>query len=127
MPVSYVIDKQNRVVVATGTGVLTAEDIWQFRREIVRDPDFDPNLSQLGVLSAVDRIDLTADEVRVLADTSPFSLTARRALVGETAEIYGLARMFEIVRGLRGDHHIRVFRSRDEALAWLLLAKDRAA
>jgi hypothetical protein len=126
MPVSYVIDKANKLVVATATGVLTADDIWQFRQEVVRDPDFDPNLSQLGVLSDVDRIDLTADEIRVLADTSPFALTARRALVGETPEVYGLARMFEIMRGLRGDHHVRVFHSRAAALEWLLAGSKAA-
>jgi hypothetical protein len=126
MPVSYTIDRKNKLVIATATGVLSADDIWQFRREIVRDPDFDPNLSQLGVLSDCD-IDLTADEVRILAGTSLFSLHSRRALVGTSPEVYGLARMFEIVRGLRGDQHIRVFRTRDEALAWLLPKKDQAA
>lgn len=126
MPVSYVIDKMNKLVVATATGVVTVDEILQSRREFTSDPDFDPNLSELGDLSAVTRLDLTADEVKMVAQTSPLALTARRAFVGESPEVYGLARMFEIVRGLRGDQHIRVFRSRDEALAWLL-QKDQAA
>ncbi|HKF19981.1 MAG TPA: hypothetical protein VKE93_00355 [Candidatus Angelobacter sp.] len=125
MPVSYVIDKKNGFVLATATGVLTVEDILQFRRQIRNEPDFDPSLAQLGDLSAAS-IDLSADEIRILAETSVFSLTARRALVGESHEVYGLARMFSIVRGLRGDRAIRVFRRRDEALAWLL-QKDQAA
>jgi hypothetical protein len=91
------------------------------------DPDFDPSFSQLGDLSAVTGIDITADEVRIVAETSMFSLTARRALVGDSPEVYGLARMFSILRDFRGDREIRVFRSRKEALAWLLLEQDQAA
>jgi hypothetical protein len=127
MPVSYVIDKQNKLVVGTATGVLTEGDILHSRRQIRSDPDFDPSFSQLGDLTAVTSIDLSADEVRYLAQSSIFHPTTRRALVGESLEIYGLARMFSIVRGLRGDREIRVFRTRDEALAWLLLKKDQAA
>ena len=125
MPVSYVIDKENRLVICTGTGVVTPDEVMEFRRQIVRDPDFDPSFSQLGDLSGI-TIDLTADEVKVLAERSPFSLTSRRAFVGKHPEAYGLARMFEIVRGLRGDLQVRVFRDREDALAWLL-QKEQAA
>ena len=126
MPLSYVIDKKNRLVLVTATGVLTVDEILEFRRQFTSDPDFDPNFSQLGDMSGVTQVVLTADEIKMLAETSPFSLTARRAFVGERPEVYGLARMFTTVRGLRGDQHTRVFRSRDEALAWLC-KKDRAA
>jgi hypothetical protein len=102
MPYSYVIDKENGLILVTVTGVFTVDDVLQFRRQVRNEPDFDPNLSQLGDLSGATSIDLSADEVRILAETSVFSLTARRALVGSTHEVYGLARMFSIVRGLRG-------------------------
>jgi hypothetical protein len=126
MPVSYVIDKENRLVISTATGVVTSDEIYAFRRQILQDPDFDPSFSQLGDLSSLDTIDLDADEVKVLAERSVFSLASRRALVGTNLEVYGLGRMFEIVRGLRGDQQIRVFRTRDEALDWLL-GKQQAA
>jgi len=99
---------------------MTLGDILRFRREVVSDPNFDRSFSQLGDLSAATRIDLTEDEIRVLAGTSVFSLTARRAFVGEKQEVFVLARMYSIFRGLRGDRAIRVFRSRHDALAWLL-------
>jgi hypothetical protein len=127
MPLSYVIDKKNRLVVVTATGVLAVDEILEFRRQFSSDPDFDPDFSQLGDLSGVTKVVLTAAEIKMLAETGPFSHTARRAFVGLRPEVYGLARMFEIVRGLRGDQHVRVFHSRDEALAWLLFEKDRAA
>jgi hypothetical protein len=127
MPISYVIDKQNRLVVGTATGVLTADDILQVWRQFMSDPDFDANFSQLGDLSAVTRVDLTAAEVRMLAESNPFPRTTYNALVGQSLEVYGLARMFSTVRGLRGDDRAtRVFRTREEALAWLL-QKEQAA
>ncbi|HMF91965.1 MAG TPA: hypothetical protein VKL40_15080 [Candidatus Angelobacter sp.] len=126
MPASYVIDKKSRLVMGTATGVLTLDEVLASRRQLMRDPDFDPTFSQLGDLSTVSSIDLTADEVRMLAETSPFSLASRRAFVGERPEVYGLARMYSILRGLRGDQEIRVFRSREAALEWLL-EKHKAA
>jgi hypothetical protein len=126
LPVSYVIDKQNKLVVATVTGVLTLDEVLATRRQLMSDPDFDPSLSQLADLSAVTELDLTAVELKMLAETSPFSLTSRRAFVGERPEVYGLARMYSIMRGLRGDQEIHVFRTRDAALAWVL-KKHKAA
>lgn len=126
MPVSYVIDKQNKLAIGTATGVLTMDEVLESRRQILGDPDFDPSFSQLGDLSSVTKVDLTADQIKMLAETSPFSPASRRAFVGESLEIYGLVRMYEIVRGLRGDRQIRTFRSREEALAWLL-GEERVA
>jgi hypothetical protein len=126
MPVSYVIDKENRLVISTATGVVTSDEIYTFRGQILQDPDFDPSFSQLGDFSSLETLDLDADEIKVLAERSVFSLTSRRAFVGTSLVVYGLVRMFEIVRGLRGDQQIRVFRTRDEALDWLL-GKQQAA
>jgi hypothetical protein len=126
MPVSYEIDKQNGVVLSTGEGVVTLDDVLRFRREVARDPDFDPSFSQLGDLSTAISIDLTTDEIRMLAETSPFSLTARRAFVGDRQEVFELARMFSIFGGLRGDRAFRVFRRRHDALAWLLEKRGAA-
>ncbi len=126
MPASYVIDKKNRLVIGTASGVLTLDEILQLREQLKSDPDFDPNFSQLGDFTDVVDVNLTAAAIRMLAESSPFSLTARRAFVGDNPAMYGLARMFQIVRGLRGDEQIRVFRNRDEAMAWLL-EKEQAA
>jgi hypothetical protein len=126
MTASYRIDKQNQLVVIQAEGVLTRNNFEEVRRQLMSDPDFDPQFSLLADCSAVTHVDLTAGEVRALADMSPFDLTARRAIVAKKDVVYGLARMFEIVRSLRGDQHIHVFRNCNEALAWLFI-KDQAA
>lgn len=126
MPASYEIDKQKRMVVTTAWGVCTVDDVLRFREQVLKDSDFDPSFSQLADFTAVTQFDVTAGEVRMLAGMNPFSPDSRRALVAESGVVFGLARMFEILRGLKGETHIRVFRSRSEALAWLL-EKEEAA
>jgi hypothetical protein len=126
MTAFYRIDRQNQLVVIHAEGVLTRKNFEEVRQQMMSDPDFDPQFSMLADCSAVTYVDLTAGEIRALADVSPFNLTARRAIVARKDVVYGLARMFEIVRSLRGDQYIRVFRNRNEAVSWLLL-RDQAA
>ncbi|HEY6308039.1 MAG TPA: hypothetical protein VI488_16430 [Candidatus Angelobacter sp.] len=126
MPASYVIDKQKRLVVTCAWGACTADDALEFRRQILSDSNFDPTFAQLADFTAVTTIDITPGEVRMLAWVNPFSPDSRRAIVVTNPLAFGLARIFETLRSLRGDRHIRVFRDRQEALAWIFL-KDEAA
>ena len=126
MPVSYAIDKQKRLVVTCAWGACTAEDALEFRRQILKDEDFDPSFAQLADFSAVTTIDITPGEVRMLAGVNVFSPDSRRAIVVEGQLAFGLARIFETLRSLRGDRYTRVFHTRDEALDWIFL-KDQAA
>jgi hypothetical protein len=126
MPLSYVIDKQQRLVVASFWGACTMSDALELRRQILKDDNFDPNFAQLTDLSAVTSINVRPGEVRMLAWMSPFSPDSRRAIVADSQLTFGLARIYETLRSLRGDRHVRVFHNRDEALAWIF-PKDQAA
>ena len=126
MPSSYVIDKERKLVITTAWGDCNAEDVLEFRKQVLRDSDFDPSFSQLADFTGVTKVDVSPDEVRMLATKSPFSTQSRRALVADNQVIFGLSKMFGILRNLRGEKLIRVFRSRSEALDWLL-EKDKAA
>ncbi len=126
MPSSYEIDKQRRLVVTTAWGACTADDVLRFRKQLLNDPDFDPSFSQLADFTGITKIDVTPDEIRMLASVSPFSPQSRRSLVAGDQTVFGIARMFSILRSLRGEHHLRVFRSLSEALDWLM-EKDKAA
>ena len=110
----------------TASGFVTLDEALAFREQLLHDPDFDPTYSQLADLNAITGTDMTADQVRMVAEATIFLPGVRRALVGQSDLIFGLARMFEIVRSLRGEENIRVFHTRAEALTWLL-AKDKAA
>ena len=126
MPSSYVIDKERKLVITTAWGDCNADDVLEFRKQVLKDRDFDPSFSQLADFTGVTKVDVSPDEVRMLATKSPFSTQSRRALVADNQVIFGLSKMFGILRNLRGEKLIRVFRTRSEALDWLL-EKDKAA
>jgi len=126
MPSSYVIDKERKLVITTAWGDCNADDVLEFRKQVLKDRDFDPSFSQLADFTGVTKVDVSPDEVRMLATKSPFSTQSRRALVADNQVIFGLSKMFGILRNLRGEKLIRVFRTRNEALDWLL-EKDKAA
>lgn len=125
MPASYEIDKQQRLVTTIASGVLTADDIWDHQKRLTSDKDFDPSFSQLIDFNGVTELAVKIEDVRKLAETSIFSPDAWRALVIERNDlIFGFSRMFEMLRGLKGDHSIRVFRKRNEAIMWLFSRQD---
>ena len=87
--------------------------------KLSKDPDFDPSFSQIVDFTQVRRIELSADEIRSLAQRTIFSATSRRAFIAPDEVAFGIGRMFQILRGLEGEKGIRIFRSLEEALDWV--------
>ena len=126
MPSSYEIDKQRKLVVTTAWGVCTMDDVLQFRKQVLNDRDFDPSFSQLADLTRITKVEITPDEIRMIAAISPFSPHSRRAIVAQDHLVFGISKMFGILRGLRGEKLLRVFRDRSEAMEWLLEEQEAA-
>lgn len=120
MTAYYKIDKQRRLVLSSGWGVLTKADLVTHMEQLLNDPDFDPKFSQLADFSQVSSFDLTGDDVRALASKTVFSPQSRRAFIASGDLAFGLARMFETLRGLKGEGGIHIFREKEEALNWVL-------
>jgi len=120
MPAHYKIDKERRLVMTTVFGVVTLADGLAHQEKLRKDPDFDPSFSQLMDFSHAAKIELTAEDVRTLAQQSIFSPDSRRAILVSGDLAFGLARMFEALRESFGEQGIRVFRNLDEALDWVL-------
>ena len=116
----YKIDKARKLVLSSGAGVLTKEDVLGHMERLSKDPDFDPDFYQIIDSTQVTSIGFGTDEVREFAQRNIFSNRSRRAMVVKDDLQYGLARMFEIHRELHGEPGIRVFRVLDEALDWIL-------
>lgn len=119
MPITYSIDLEKRLVTCTAFGLCTADDVLGLHAQIVKDADFDPTFSQLVDGTTIASTTVTPSQMRALAVESPFSLCSRRAMVADSPLGFGLSRIYQIVRTLRGDQQIRVFHSRGEAMAWL--------
>ena len=125
MAAFYKIDKERRLVLSSGAGVLTKDDIFGHMERLLKDPDFDPNFSQLTDFRQITSLDFGPEDVRLFAERTIFSPRSRRAILVKDDLQFGLARMFEIHRELHGATGIRVFRSLDEALDWIA-ARDAA-
>ena len=121
----YEIDKERRLITSTASGVITLPEIWAHQEKLDRDPDFDPSFAQLLDVTQVTKLKLSSEDVRRVAESNTLSTNPRLAIVATSNLVYGMARMFQIFREMKGEEKTRVFRDRDEALAWVL-GKDGA-
>jgi hypothetical protein len=55
-----------------------------------------------------------------------FSPTSRRAMLAPIDVIFGIGRMFQMLRQARGETGIRVFRDREAAMRWLETGEEPA-
>jgi hypothetical protein len=118
MPTHYFIDAKNSLVRTTFSGVLTRPEVLAHAARIGHDPAFHRGFSELVDLTQAETIDLTASDFRELQIVDPFSPDAKRAfLVRGRTHIYGLIRMFQVLRD--GTAKIEIFDSLEEALLWL--------
>lgn len=120
MPVCYKIDKDHRLVITTGYGVVTRRDIEEHQRNLWMDPDFSSTFSQVADFSRMARTEINAADMHSFAKRSVFASHARRAVIVPDEVSFGLARLFEILRGSQGENGIRVFRSVEEGFLWVL-------
>ncbi len=120
MPSFYKIEKENRLVLSTGSGTFTMADALSHQQKLYSDPDFDPTFSQLVDFSHVTKIELNTEDVSVLARDHTFSSGSRRAILVTSDLAFTLANMFEAQYRNAGETGIRVFRELDQALDWVL-------
>lgn len=120
MPASYKVDIEQRWVHTMIWGEVSLTDVLCALEKGLMDPEVDPNFAEIVDLTEVTRMNLSGDEIRVLAQKSAFSLSARRAIVvPDNDRVFGLARMYEMLRELQGETGIRIFHTLDEALSWV--------
>lgn len=128
MPIEYRIDRDRRLVVASGYGELTDEDVFGYQREVWSLPEVQ-GFDEIVDMTAVRHIALPSPaRVKDLAELSASmdapQASSRFAIVAPDDFAFGLGRMFGIHR--RGDERstkqVAVFRSMAEALDWLGIA-----
>ena len=81
---------------------------------------FEPGSDQRQIIDArdVEEVRVTAEGLRSISIATPYGPGSRRALVATSDVMFGMARMFEMLREEDGDV-FRVFRSMKEAMDWL--------
>ena len=120
MPLSFVIDKQRRLVISTASGTVTYSEIAAHQVGVKNHPDFDPAFDQLIDGTGVTKIAVTVEEIRTVARQRLFGAESRQAFATSSQFAYGMARMFELYREASGSGRpVRVFNTLEAAQEWL--------
>jgi|SRR5579863_4634694 hypothetical protein len=120
MPFSYVVYREHRLVISTGSDLVTWEEIKARQDQTQTDPDFNSEFDQIVDLRAVTGFDMTSDHARLLARRIIFSATSKRAFVAASPGVFGVGRMWELFTEMSDNQsQIRVFYDLPSALKWL--------
>jgi hypothetical protein len=125
MPIRYSIDPVQGLLVSEFRGEVSPEDLLAWYGELRGRTDFDPECMQIADFRLNVPSRWSPDEMQEVLAQEPFAPTARRAFVGPTDIVYGLARMYSTLGEALGKGGIiRVFREMDEAREWLGLGPE---
>ncbi|MFI5281286.1 MAG: hypothetical protein ACHQU1_12390 [Gemmatimonadales bacterium] len=127
MPAAYTIDESRSIVLSRAWGVVTDGDLFAHARTLAADPRFRPHFRHFSDFRDSTRTDITRTGLRHHSNLNPFGQGARRAIVVGSDVVYGMGRMYQVMRAEDGDE-LEVFRDADLAFDWLgIAAADRAA
>jgi len=104
----------------TASGVFDLAAAYAHQDQLLKDPDFDPVYSQLLDFTQVTKVEFSADDVRQIARRSVFWPCSSRAILVNDDLLFGLATLFEMLRANAGEKGVRVFRSLNDALDWII-------
>jgi hypothetical protein len=121
MPVTYRIDKANRIIRTRCIGEVTIEEVIEHFRELERDPegvgllDVLLDLTEQTSIPKTEYLHQITQEIWRIREKVQFGICAVAA--GSDA-LFGMLRMFEVFAE-KQFHEIRVFRTVREAAEWL--------
>ncbi len=118
MPMTFTIDPARKVVFTTVSDELTEQDVREYQERLLRDPQFNPEYSQLMDATTLKTVRLTSLSTERLIRTRPFKQSARCAVIAESDLAFGISRMIELHCEAQGIP-FRGFRKRAEAEDWL--------
>jgi hypothetical protein len=122
---AYTIDLERSLVRSRGWGILTDRELLAHARALTVDPHFASNFHQLADLREVTDVEITSATIKEMVRLNPFWAGARRALVITNDVLFGMARMYQILKDESPDE-LQIFRNMDDALQWLGLADAKA-
>jgi len=130
MPIEYRIDHERRLVLTRGVGTLTDADVFGYQREVWSRPDVD-GYDELMDMTDVQHIAMPSvhrarDLAQLSAEMDGVSSYSKFAIVAPSDEAFGLGRMYQTFRELeaKGKKQVGVFRTREEAFAFLGIEDD---
>ena len=120
MPVISQVDSSLGVVFSMFQGVVTQEDIWSQVERLNTDPAFQPSFNHLVDTRGATRFDVSEEGMHMVSSHSVFNEKSRRAIVAEKDVMFGVARMYQLLREThKKPDQVRIFRTMEEARRWL--------
>ena len=120
--IEFNVDPARRTRVATFLGTVTDAELLGSYGALVAQPDYDATLDDMVDMRGVERLEVSSEAVHRLVSMftplDPEGVVTRLAIVAPRDDVFGMARMYEILRS-DAPEQIRVFRHRPEAELWL--------
>ena len=118
MALTQVVDVTRRLVINVASGTVSLSELLENQQALRDDPAFRGSFRSLFDLRRIVDIDLSAEDLRALAEGSPFDPGIRRAYVVSSRAQIGTTRLYQAI--LNADRTTyQIFEDYDEAVAWL--------
>jgi len=116
MAIDYYIE--NKCVITTGIDDITFQDLLKFQQCIAADQSFRSDFNELVNFTQATTKELSPEDLKALANISPFGHGSKRAFIMPNDLSFGLSRMYRVFQEPNGAV-VSVFRTVLEANAWL--------
>ena len=125
MPIKFDCDHEKRLVLAKAYGILTEEEVFDYQREVWSREEI-IGYDEVIDMSEVEKIESARsnrikDLAALAASMDSRSTRTKLAIVATDDYAFGLGRMYEAHRTMndRSTKEVAVFRTIEEALAWI--------
>ncbi len=130
MPITYWVDVENRVVMATALGVLADADLPPYLGAVTTDADVEPGFNELFDLREVTEVEITVSGIEDVADRvqgiGQHIKETKTAIVASYRNTAAVSPLYEILR-TNLPSTVRLFHDMVAARAWLGLPDGRSA
>jgi hypothetical protein len=122
MPIDYEIDEKEKLIVATGSGIVTGNEVQEHLESLANDNRYIAPMKKLVDYSSIDSIRISQDEADRIAQIKKRHIDTfvgeKCAFVSPGDLTYGTARVHQALIHST-DINTQVFRNIKEAKAWL--------
>ena len=119
MPLTFQVDRENRIVRSRGTGELTTADLLEYFTNTRADPNYEESMGRIMDLREVTQLP-SSEDVRSLAAFARSKAPvpdARMAIIAPSDLAFGVSMMFKAFVGY--GERLLVVRDEQEAMAWV--------
>ena len=128
MPANHTIDTKARLLITTWEGaahdIELIKELKNYQEDIQNHPDY-IDYNEVLDCSNVTKIKLTSEGIqniaRIASNADQSGSNRKLAFIVGSSLAFGLARMYEIYRGLakKGQKKIRIFKNKKDAFEWV--------